>query len=153
MLLGTLIPVIADGYKKILHMIDCEANLAVEIGLRMSLSPDQLNVPPGMTSRGECCPVNKTDLMDLSPSVWRVVIRSLLRWDVYGSTEFMPSTGLKGIVNEMEARAKSRHELIKTMRQNLQPDCHLPHDSDEKDRLCTQVLEASKVAMSDLIIP
>lgn len=152
-MLGTLIPVIADGYKRILQMIDCEANSASLLDIKMSLSQYEFQIPPEMGNYTECCPLDGEDIKNLSPSVWRTTLRAFLRWDVYGSTDFMPSAGLKGLVTQMENTCKARHECLVRMREELQLDPSLPPFPADKDRLCTKVLDAAKTAMNDLIIP
>ena len=148
--MGTLIPVIADGFKRIIQMIDSEANSASALGMKMTIDQENFAHPAQTPEMKESCPAEKMNLENLSPSTWRTILRALVRWDVYGSVECVPMEGLKGLVTRMETICQQRHESIGRMREELQIDIPYPT---EKDRLCTKVLEAAKLSMNELIIP
>jgi hypothetical protein len=149
MLLGTLIPCIADGYKKILHMTDCEVERAIAAGVNMSFPDEEY----GALCTPDC-PVESNVLQDLSPSLWRSSARAILRMDVYGCEESgFQIRGLRGIVLELETRVRNRHAELDMMKEaGLLTPTQISQCVAEEDRLCSKIVATVKMAMDQLVI-
>jgi hypothetical protein len=104
MLLGTILPIIANGYQKLLKMIDEEAEAASAAG-RMKVF--QFQDYGGMcgnrlTALGALQCVEKEMLfnaIEMPPAQWRTTVRALLRVDIYGHEQpGFTHKGLKDLV-------------------------------------------------------
>jgi len=150
MLLGTIIPTITDGYQKMLTMIDCETNVAKAAGSKKVFRLKDYGGVYGMN--GLCCPtMTNFENVEMDPYEWRTTVRALLRTDIYGHEDM--STGIKGILDEMEQRAKLRHDKLDAMFV-----AGLLSKSDgrlcvgEKDRGCKRIMDTARMALDDLVI-
>ena len=149
MLLGTILPIIANGYKRLLIMVDGETNTAKAAGLKKVFRMTAYGGVYGI--QGLCESVKHLDETVMEPDEWRYAVRGLLRADVYG-LEGM-STGLRGIVAEMEQRQRSRHKLLDHIVDNGHDDGTGPTRCiGEKDMLCLRILDSAKVAVDSLVI-
>ncbi|KAL8404252.1 hypothetical protein RB594_009203 [Gaeumannomyces avenae] len=140
MLLGALLPSIANAYNAILPMIDAEAEACrVETAAARRHDPLTRAVPQlvfdmktygGLWGRvadrrGDVKSIITAKSLD--PDMWRSLVRALLRLDVYGlsaefpgnptmlgvrPTEIVRQIGLKDIVDFLLERSRARHAKI-----------------------------------------
>jgi hypothetical protein len=118
MLLGTILPTIADGYYRLLKMVDDETEAAAAAGQTKTfrfqeyggLSEHQQPLQVALS----CAEQQKFfNDMEMPPQQWRATVRALLRIDIYGHE--MPGykhKGLKDLVGDLELRQKARHEIV-----------------------------------------
>lgn len=164
MLLGTLIPVIVDAYRRLLEMIDVETDAAIAAGQTKTfrfhdyggLCGDQQTIDESMVCIEKEMMFNA---VELPPMQWRTTIRALLRVDIYGHEQaHFKHQGLKTLVAEIEHRQRARHEYLET-----HPDVghvgHLDlgpfggrHCAGDQTYGCLQILEMAKLAMDQLVI-
>lgn len=118
MLLGTILPVIAHGYNKLLKMIDDETEAAVATGqmktFRFNDYGGMCGRSSGLTKSMGC---GNKDIMinpiEMPPQQWRTTVRALLRVDIYGHEQHgFKHKGLKDLISEMEYRQRTRHEIL-----------------------------------------
>lgn len=148
MMLGTILPTIAHGYKRLLRMVDCETEVAQQAGSKKRF--DFANYGVLLNSSTDCGEFSPWAKQDLEPAEWRANVRKLLRADVYGYEGF--TKGIRGIVEEMEQRQRSRHDALDTLALSgvdISPNRYCP---DEKDRTCLRILDTAKAAIDDLVI-
>jgi len=161
MILGTLIPVIANGYKKLLDMIDAETEAAAALGQTKTFKFHEYGGLCGTQNsiHGAMACIEKEmmfNAVEMPPQQWRTTVRALLRVDIYGhEQEGFKHRGLKSLVEEIEQRQRARHEWL---------DLHDPtgemhvghfgekHCAGEKTYNCLQILLAAKVAIDHLVI-
>jgi hypothetical protein len=170
MLLGTILPIIANGYGRLLKMIDAETDLAVALGQTKTfrfqdyggLSGAQETLKPNMQCMGEEIWCNA---VEMPPAQWRTTVRALLRIDIYGHEQpgLAPHKGLKDLVSAMEFRQRTRHDMIDAQIASgtLDPD-KIGHGFfagqgdnrclGEKTRGCLEILKMAKVAIDSLVI-
>lgn len=154
MLLGTLLPVIADGYRQLLDVIERDTAAAQAAGKKQDFTLEAYG-GMGMMMCGEaarCCSSDIFRSRDLEPLEWRVAVRALLRADVYGIDA--ENTGLKGLIVELEERQEERHRhldaKVKAGVIDGQKDMICPA---QKDRLCKSVTAQAKRAIDALVVP
>ncbi|ROW01684.1 hypothetical protein VSDG_02203 [Cytospora chrysosperma] len=123
MVLGALLPSLADAYQRILDMVDAETARGIfeQRQLRFALSGYG-----GVWGQLSCCGVSAhyADQV-MQPAMWRLLVRALLKTDVYGMSfdsdkpgdEGLrpPQLGLKDIIGQMDARSRARHAEIDAM--------------------------------------
>lgn len=123
MVLGALLPSLADAYQRILDMVDAETARGIfeQRQLRFALSGYG-----GVWGQLSCCGVSAqyADQV-MQPAMWRLLVRALLKIDVYGMSfdsdkpgdEGLrpPQLGLKDIIGQMDARSRARHAEIDAM--------------------------------------
>lgn len=120
MLLGTLLPIIAHGYQRLLEMVDSEANAATAANQTKMFSLDDHRGLCGRHLEPEYAGLGSDSLLndvEMSPAQWRASVRALLRADIYGLE--MPGCkqrGLKDIAHDMEYRQIVRHQLLDAAR-------------------------------------
>ncbi len=157
MLLGTILPIIANGYQTILKIIDDETDAAIAAGQTKTfrfldyggLSHHLRDVQPGAACAQKELSLNA---VEMQPQNWRNTVRALLRVDIYGheSGEFKHQ-GLRDIIVEMEGRQRKRHELVDasilagTMATGAFGQKICPG---EQSHGCLQILEMAKSAVS-----
>lgn len=165
MLLGTILPIIANGYQKLLKMIDDETEMATAAGQTKTF---RFNDYGGMCGKTESIEqaitcFEKTmffESVEMPPQQWRTTVRALLRVDIYGHEQpGFKHKGLRDLVADMEYRQKTRHELLDahslaggfvgTMGQGANGDklC-----VGEKSHTCLQILGMAKFAIDSLVI-
>jgi hypothetical protein len=89
MLLGTILPIIANGYQKLLKMVDDATDVAISAGLNKTfrfhdyggLCSKQASVAEAFTCVEKEMFFNE---IEMPPQQWRTTVRSLLRVDIYG---------------------------------------------------------------------
>lgn len=90
MLLGTILPIIANGYQKLLKMVDDETDAAIAEGLTKTFrfhdygglcSKQQASLAESFTCVEKEMFFNE---IEMPPQQWRTTVRSLLRVDIYG---------------------------------------------------------------------
>ena len=110
MLLGTILPIIANGYSRLLNMNDIESNEAIASGKMKIFSFHDYG---GLCGRQEsiqqamsCLEVELFfNAVEMPPAQWRTTVRALFRVDIYGHEQpGFKYKGLKDLVDEMEYR-------------------------------------------------
>lgn len=154
MLVGTLLPIIADRYRQLLDIIERETAAAQAAGRRQDFTIEAYG-GVGMMMCGEaarCCASDFLKTHDLEPLEWRTAVRALLRADVYGINA--ENTGLKGLVVELEERQEERHRHLDVMLEACLPGEQRDMISKAKEsRLCKTITEQAKSAIDALVIP
>jgi hypothetical protein len=149
MLLGTLLPIIVNGYKRLLEIVDHEASMAKTAGYNM--------IPilsPGISVSGlsELCGEStrpKNVLME--PDNWRDSAHRIIRDDVYGHEMMTP--GLRGIISEMEQRQRRGHTKMDVPGSRGMLDVlHQRQCLGEENAPCLQILNVTKASMALLAI-
>lgn len=114
MLIGALIPSIADAYHQILALIDAEATRAIAMHTQLTFN---LSAYGGTWGEMDGSEVDECKVMD--PASWRRSVRSLLKIDVYGvntlnadGTPRFRQIGLRDLVAEMDEKSQERHAEI-----------------------------------------
>ncbi|KAF4637446.1 hypothetical protein G7Y89_g652 [Cudoniella acicularis] len=165
MLLGTLLPIIAHGYQRLLKMIDEETDKAVAAGQTKTF---RFNDYGGLcrnqtTIAGEMACLEKElmfNAVEMPPSQWRTTVRALLRVDIYGHEQAsFKHHGLKGLVSQMEERQRARHEWLDELHRdgghvNLGFEGHFGNVQclGERTHGCLQILQMAKLAIDSLVI-
>lgn len=149
MLIGTLLPVIADGYKRLLKMIDDRYTSACLTNSKISFNSGSyggFKTVTGLTCDATLCPESL-----IEPAAWRAAMRALLRGDVYGIDE--EYGGLKGLIKEMEGRQRRRHDELDRLRgEGLLPLVEEKMCLGERDRTCERILDLARDALEKLVI-
>lgn len=158
MLVGTLLPVVAHGYHRLLTMIDVETDAAVAAGQKKTFSFRDYGGLCGHqdTVLGEMTCIEK-DLMfetvELPPMQWRQTVRALLRVDIHGHEQGdFKHKGLKDLVAQIEARQRLRHDWLDTLEDDGTPFGPQKQCLGEQTHGCIQILEMAKHAISNLVI-
>jgi hypothetical protein len=165
MLLGTLLPIIAHGYQRLIQMIDEEADAAVAARKTKTFEFQEYGglCATQTTIKGEMACIEKEmmfNAVEMPPMQWRNTVRALLRVDIYGhEAAGYKSKGLKGLVAEIEQRQQARHDWLDTL-----PEDELKEVSvgtfgpgprtclGEQTHGCIQILEMAKIALDNLVI-
>lgn len=172
MLLGTLLPIIAYGYQRLLKMIDDETDAALAANQTKTFNLQNYGGICGRQSDDQdVLPCVGRDLLfnsiETSPVNWRTTVRALLRVDIYGhESPGFKHKGLKDLVTEMEFRQWARHEAIDAALAAGTLDTQLlghgffnkfGEFGEKCDELkihgCMQMLKTAKIAIDNLIIP
>lgn len=161
MLLGTILPIIANSYQKLLKMVDDETDEAEASGQTKTFRFQDYG---GLCGKQETVEHTMNCLdkellfnaVEMPAHQWRTTVRALLRVDIYGHEQNgFKHKGLKDLVSEMEMRQRTRHELL---------DTHLAAGTMEygafgqklclsdQSQGCFQILKMAKVAIDALII-
>ena len=167
MLLGTILPIIANGYGRLLKMIDAETDEAIALGQTKTF---RFHDYGGMCGRQESVKQAMTcvekellfNAVEMPPAQWRTTVRALLRVDIYGHEQpGFKHKGLKDLVGEMEYRQRTRHEMMDAQIADGTLDlATVGHGffSDgsrclgDKTRGCMVILKMAKIAIDNLII-
>ena len=119
MLLGTILPIIANAYQRLIKIVDAETEAALAAGQTKSFRfQDYSDYGYNNQLPNEnitICPIkgSLSNGVELTPQQWRTTIRALLKIDIYGNEQSgFKHKGLKDLVAEMEERQKGRHELM-----------------------------------------
>jgi len=161
MLLGTILPIIANGYQKLLDMVDKETEAATAAGQMKTFKFNDYGGMCGKTTNiadAITC-FEKTmffEAVEMPPQQWRTTVRAMLRVDIYGHEQpGFKHKGLRDLVSEMEFRQKTRHEML---------DAHARHGlmsadafqgrlcPGERVHTCLEVLKVAKFAIDQLVI-
>jgi len=164
MLLGTILPIIANGYQKLLKMVDDETDAAIAEGLTKTFrfhdygglcSKQQASLAESFTCVEKEMFFNE---IEMPPQQWRTTVRSLLRVDIYGHEQpGFKHKGLKDLVSEMEQRQRARHDLLDAyeasgaMLQGTFGKKLCPGEN-SASRGCLQILQMAKHAIDVLVI-
>jgi hypothetical protein len=120
MLLGTILPIIANGYQRLLQMVDDETNTAESVGQMKTFNFLDYGGLCGQQATatktlGPAC-AEKEGLfkpVEMPPQQWRTIVRALLRVDIYGHEQpGFKHKGLKDLVTEMESRQRTSHDML-----------------------------------------
>jgi len=171
MLLGTILPVIANGYSRLLKMIDVETDKAVATGQTKTfrfhdyggLCGKQASVQQAVCCAEKDIFFNK---VEMPPAQWRTTVRALLRVDIYGHEQTgFKHKGLKDLLDEMEYRQSTRHDMIDAQvadgTLDLMKVGHglghgmFPDGSKclgERTRGCLEILKMAKLAIDTLVV-
>ena len=171
MLLGTLLPIVAHSYQRLLSMVDDETNAAIEAHETKSFNLHDYgglcgrNVDPAEAA--DSMPCIQRDLLfntvNMQPIQWRTTVRALLRVDIYGhESPGFKHKGLKDLVSEMEYRQRVRHQLVDAAEAAGTLDSRLLahgfHDKsgnkscDSDTPQCLQMIKMAKHAIDQLLI-
>ncbi|KAM3071229.1 hypothetical protein ACMFMG_008819 [Clarireedia jacksonii] len=165
MLLGTILPIIANGYGRLLKMIDDETATAIATGQTKrfeyleygGLCESQRPLLESIACMGQG--LSHAD-KEMQPSEWRRTVRALLRVDIYGHEQpGFKFKGLKDLVAEMEHRQNARHDILDAQAAAglPPPEGHFPDLKGtlclgEKSRGCLEILKMAKVAIDSIVI-
>ncbi len=169
MLLGTILPIIANGYQRLLQMIDDETMTAESSGQMKSFRFQDYG---GLCGKSTVACVHSEMFarpIEMSPRAWRNTVRALLRIDIYGHEQpGFKHKGLKDLVTEMENRQKTRHAMLEAHIVSLGADSlkfgaitesgglgghgHTKCASDGQIHGCLQILSIAKRAIDNLTI-
>jgi hypothetical protein len=170
MMLGALIPTVANAYAHILRLVDREAQQATRDNLKIFFAFSEAGGLWGEFARKEndCGIVQGYDNRDLEPELWRQTVRAMLKVDIYGykfdkapEGRHVHHLGLKDVIDALEERSRIRHALVDEMvakgqmtpqlQRNLLPILHGPEQ--EKKRNCSHIIELARGALDKLVIP
>ena len=164
MLLGTLIPVIANAYKRLLEMIDAETDAAVALGQTKTFKFHDYGglCRKNQQSIQETMACIEKEMMfypvEMPPMQWRTTVRALLRVDIYGhDQDGFRHRGLRPLVAEIEQRQRARHTWLELHPDagNIEVGLGIKHKSaclGEQTYGCLQILEMAKLAIDELVI-
>jgi hypothetical protein len=149
MLLNTLLPVIINSYKRLLEMVDSEANTAKAAGYQMNCKIVQHS---SNFDRSELFGENENvENVFMAPDDWRAGMHRLLRADVYEHD--MVNLGLKGILAEMEQRQRNGHlRMDKLSHFGLVNIFQERQCLGEDNAPCLLMLNITKIALESLAI-
>lgn len=182
MLLGILLPTIANAYVRILEMVEAATTQAKEAGGKMTLRLADYCGP--CSNMGEhdrdspSCQLRKFHQHEeggMDPNQWRLCVHALLKRDIYGAGHERSSVkagsaikprhlGLKDVIAAMEERSNRRHDHIDALVAAGHPHpvqnspynllCSLPIAADQKkeDRQCLKIVEMARIALDKLVI-
>jgi hypothetical protein len=167
MFLGTLVPSACNAYASILEMVDAETALAKHQGRNVMFRFKDVGGLWGNMSieTDNCGVIASYDNKSMSPDMWRLTVRALLRVDVYGMSE--PKTpkrpftqqGLKDVVDLLEERSRVRHnkldELVASGQMSkgcLQGVIYPKTPVPPEERNCVKILETARIALENLVI-
>ncbi|KAA8566978.1 hypothetical protein EYC84_010072 [Monilinia fructicola] len=171
MLIGTILPIIANGYGRLLRMVDEATAEAIAKGQTKvfryldygGLCEHQKPLNEAVDCIGKALPMAD---MEMQPSEWRTTVRALLRADIYGHDQpGFKYKGLRDLISEMEQRQNARHNIldaqvaagVRSTEHDHFPDlnvadlkareCH-----GERTRSCLEILKIAKVAVDSIVI-
>ncbi|KAK3695097.1 hypothetical protein B0T22DRAFT_371180 [Podospora appendiculata] len=170
MMLGALLPSLSNAYVRILAMVDEETAKADAARSKIPFSLEGYGGMWGAVahSKNACSAASNLEGVMLEPSMWRLTVRALLRFDVYGINEAdagggasvtcdLTQPGLKDIISMMEARSRKRHEELDALvASGAIEDTNLlqyiSHSSAD-DLPCMRIIDIAKKSIADLVIP
>jgi hypothetical protein len=172
MFLGTLVPSACNAYATILEMVDAETALAKQQERNFRLSFKEIGGLWGnIGENADCCStIQSFNHSSMSPDMWRMTIRAILRLDVYGISEMedgFPKSdpykqiGLRDVVSLLEERTRKRHEILDALFASGQVSKAVPtgiifpntgKPCPPEERNCTRILETARVALENLVI-
>ncbi|KAJ8061093.1 hypothetical protein OCU04_010167 [Sclerotinia nivalis] len=171
MLIGTILPIIANGYGRLLKMVDeatAEAIAKGQTKIFRYRDSGGLYEHQKPLDQAENC-IDEVFLMadrEMQPAEWRTTVRALLRADIYGHEQpGYKYKGLRDIISEMEQRQNARHNILDAQVaagvRSLEHD-HFPNlktaDSTAKQcyggrtRTCLEILKIAKMAVDSIVI-
>ncbi|KAL3420901.1 hypothetical protein PVAG01_07346 [Phlyctema vagabunda] len=179
MILGTLLPVIANGYGRLLEMVDIEATAAANRGESKTFNLQRYggfnNCSISNPTPQRLLKIREDEQMfsnkEMQPDMWRTCVRQMLKIDIYGfesKEEGCEYKGLKNILQEMEDRQRTRHHILDAHRKagtidQIYPNLRGGHFHGnrnapqeclgEKTSTCLQIIQIAKYAIDALVIP
>ncbi|KAK0655681.1 hypothetical protein B0T16DRAFT_16525 [Cercophora newfieldiana] len=171
MMLGALLPSLANAYTRILTMVDDAACKADKEHRKMNFELDNYGGLWGPIANDFVCSTAREKLTaaPLEPTLWRLTVRAMLKIDVYGLHQIendpLPSAscygamsggypGLKDIINLVEERSRKRHqELDMALAAGLiqKPDgCDYDIGGEPP---CMKIINIAKKSLDELVIP
>ncbi|TLS25584.1 hypothetical protein PpBr36_07652 [Pyricularia pennisetigena] len=168
LILGALLPSIANTYHRILAMVDAEVARATAQGCEIPFSLQQYGGLWGRLGTGACSNVAALERQTLAPMMWRSTVRALLRVDVYGykfaaqigddsmKTLARRQVGLRDIVDYLLERQRMRHAMMDEFcasgkMLHPQSHAHQPTSSGEKHN-CERILDVARISIEHLVI-
>ncbi len=167
MMLGALLPTIANAYHRILAMVDTEMAEADRDRRLITFTLDEYGGLWGRLAEVDttCGMGENLDGAVLEPSMWRRTVRALLRIDVYGLNSSKDGVvdprecqgffqvGLKDIILLLENRSKLRHDTMDAaiaagLMQNPEHFGHRPGGP----HTCQQIIAIAKHSIENLVI-
>ena len=138
MMLGTLLPLIVEGYRRVLDSIEEEITRLDSIGELKVIGPEEI-ADFGMEHQGPA-------FHSLSTTEYRERAREIVRSDVLGIGEPKDMESIAGLIAIMRRRQKERHENLDKMigleAQNRQPGCREP--------LCLKIIDHTSDMIKNL---
>lgn len=107
MLLGTIIPIVANGYARLLKMIDEETNIAIAAGQNKTFRfQDYGGFFESQHKLGPKCPCDAGSIsfnsVEMPAQEWRRTVCALLRIDVHGYEQGgLKHKGLKDLITDL----------------------------------------------------
>ena len=162
MVLGGLLPVIADAYRRIVLMVDNEAQCARAEQRKLFFSTNEFGGLWGRIAQEKIYMDNSSGMMgDMDPILWRQIVRSMLKLDVYGmntcgdsSGEGFKHLGLSDIIDMMERRSLRRHEMIDenpelrgSIMETVEHQVMIPGEKST----CLKIIDIAKIAVQNII--
>ncbi|TGO92052.1 hypothetical protein BPOR_0011g00020 [Botrytis porri] len=171
MLIGTILPIIANGYGRLLKMVDeatAEAIAKGQTKIFRYLEYGGLCEHQRPINEAVACIGNESSMADreMQPAEWRTTVRALLRADVYGHDQpGFKYKGLKDLVSEMEQRQNARHNIldaqvaagVRSLEHGQFPDLKIADLTvkqcyGERTRGCLEILKMAKMAVDSIVI-
>ncbi|KAK0731781.1 hypothetical protein B0H67DRAFT_478125 [Lasiosphaeris hirsuta] len=171
MMLGALFPSLSHAYMRILEMVNDEAAKADLEHRKLEFKLEDYGGLWGPIKRSFASAAReKLTSTPMEPSLWRLVVRALLKIDVYGmhpeDHDLLPKSinigctmneehvGMKDIIAMVEERSRLRHQhLDMALAAGLieKPD-NCDYDIGGEPP-CMRIIDLAKKSMRDLIIP
>lgn len=169
MLIGTILPIIANGYGRLLKMVDEATAEAIAKGQTKifryleygGLCEHQKPLDKAVDCIGKALPMADREMQ---PAEWRTTVRALLRADIYGHDQpGFKYKGLKEIISEMEQRQNARHNMldaqvaagVRRLEHDHFPDLKAVEVKEcfgERTRACMEILKIAKMAVDSIVI-
>lgn len=174
LILGALLPSIADAYQNILDMVEAETarGICEQRQLQFTL-PEFGGVWGQLEASTHACGATFRYADEwMQPAMWRLLVRALLKTDVYGiSSESrngkrsclpFPHMGLRDVVAQMDERSRTRHAEIDALIEAGLPAPTGPtgmtvrhssklHGGEQPH--CRQIIRIAREAVDRLVIP
>jgi len=168
MMLGALLPSLSNAYMRIIEMVDAAVARAVADRVQIRFTLTEYGGIWGMLDT-DCGANEMFDGAVMTPAMWRLTVRALLKVDVYGFSDSKCQSntgnnrfggghpGLKDIILLMEERSRDRHTHMDHLVESgaiTVPECaqYTPLSSGEQPT-CLRIIDIAKRSMNDLIIP
>lgn len=171
MMLGALLPTLANAYTRILTMVDAAAAKADAEHRKINFALHSYGGLWGPLADDFKCSSAQAKLMaePLEPSLWRLTVRALLKIDVYGMQPMEGDDptcaagscsrggykGLKDIITLVEERSRKRHkELDMALASGLinKPEGGCPYNIGDEPP-CMKIINVAKQSIDQLVIP
>lgn len=165
MLLSTLIPSVVHAYERILTMVDRETQQAQAERREIAFTLENYGGMWGSLMGGCYGGTKALEHRMMEPSMWRLMVRALLRVDVYGistcdATDSGSAAdpfhlGLKDIVIQMENRSKSRHAIMDPLIMAGKwgdPQCVLKMHKTGETPTCQKIIQIARQSIDNLVI-
>lgn len=160
MIMGALFPVLADAYMKIVQMIDLEFQQAHSERRKLYFNIYDFGGVWGPLARVKECSQSEALQGDMDPTLWRQIVRAMLKLDVYGmdecpnGSEKISLLGLSGIINKLEERSLKRHEMLDDSPelQDAIKSLNYPSLAPGEKPTCLRIVDMAKMAVKRIVI-